>query len=43
MIMVGVIRLFLSNCSQAVRIPADLRLPESVHRAVGSQLGQILS
>ncbi|MFN9872766.1 MAG: type II toxin-antitoxin system VapB family antitoxin [Cyanobacteriota bacterium] len=28
--MVAVTKLFLSNRSQAVRIPADLRLPESV-------------
>ena len=28
--MVAITRLFLSNRSQAVRIPADLRLPESV-------------
>jgi antitoxin VapB len=28
--MVAITKLFLSNRSQAVRIPADLRLPESV-------------
>ena len=28
--MVGITKLFLSNRSQAVRIPADLRLPDTV-------------
>jgi hypothetical protein len=32
--MVFITKLFLSNRSQAVRIPADLRLPDSV-KAVG--------
>lgn len=39
--MVAVTRLFLSNRSQAVRIPADMRLPESVEevevRACGEE------
>ena len=30
LIMVAITKLFLSNRSQAVRIPADLRLPDSV-------------
>jgi len=30
MAMVSITKLFLSNRSQAVRIPADLRLPDSV-------------
>lgn len=43
--MVFITKLFLSNRSQAVRIPADLRLPDSVKavevRACG--LGRILA
>ena len=39
--MVAFTRLFLSNRSQAVRIPADMRLPDSVHevevRACGEE------
>lgn len=38
--MVAVTKLFLSNRSQAVRIPADLRLPESVKEVEVRACGQ---
>jgi len=38
--MVAVTKLFLSNRSQAVRIPADLRLPDSVSEVEVRACGQ---
>jgi antitoxin VapB len=38
--MVAITRLFLSNRSQAVRIPADLRLPDSVKEVEVRACGQ---
>ncbi len=38
--MVAITKLFLSNRSQAVRIPADLRLPESVKEVEVRACGQ---
>ena len=38
--MVAVTKLFLSNRSQAVRIPAQLRLPDSVHEVEVRACGQ---
>jgi antitoxin VapB len=38
--MVFITKLFLSNRSQAVRIPADLRLPESVKEVEVRACGQ---
>lgn len=40
MAMVAITKLFLSNRSQAVRIPADLRLPESVREVEVRACGQ---
>jgi antitoxin VapB len=38
--MVAITKLFLSNRSQAVRIPADLRLPDSVKEVEVRACGQ---
>ena len=38
--MVSITKLFLSNRSQAVRIPADLRLPDSVKEVEVRACGQ---
>jgi antitoxin VapB len=38
--MVAITKLFLSNRSQAVRIPADLRLPDSVKEVEVHACGQ---
>jgi antitoxin VapB len=38
--MVAITKLFLSNRSQAVRIPADLRLPDSVKQVEVRACGQ---
>ncbi|MFO0139561.1 MAG: type II toxin-antitoxin system VapB family antitoxin [Cyanobacteriota bacterium] len=38
--MVAITKLFLSNRSQAVRIPADLRLPDSVNKVEVRACGQ---
>ena len=40
MAMVAITRLFFSNRSQAVRIPADLRLPDSVKQVEVRACGQ---
>jgi antitoxin VapB len=40
LIMVAITKLFLSNRSQAVRIPADLRLPDSVKEVEVRACGQ---